>query len=258
MELLKIGMISDDVAALQKKLLENGYTLKLTGIFDELTELAIKSFQKDKNLTVDGIVGSKTWSELFQINSLVESDYIKCSNMLGVDVATIKAVCEVESGGSGFLVSGKPRILFEGHVFWNELTKSGLNPEKYILGNEDILHRSWNKSNYLGGEKEYERLEKAIQIDRCCALKSASWGLFQIMGFNYLTCGCDTIDEFVQEMKKSEGSQLCLFAEFIRRNGWGVYLRDLDWSGFARKYNGPGYRENQYDVKLEKAYKKYK
>ena len=114
MELLKIGTISDDVAALQKKLLENGYTLKPTGIFDELTELAIKSFQKDKNLTIDGVVGSKTWSELFQIKSLVESDYIKCSNMLGVNVATIKAVCEVESGGSGFLFSGKPKILFEG------------------------------------------------------------------------------------------------------------------------------------------------
>ena len=78
------------------------------------------------------------------------------------------------------------------------------------------------------------------------------------MGFNYPMCGCETIDDFVGKMKRSEGSQLDLFTEFIKRNALGGYLRDLDWAGFAKAYNGSGYRENKYDEKLESAYNKYK
>ena len=58
-------------------------------------------------------------------------------------------------------------------------------------------------------------------------------------------------------MKESEGKQLDLFVKFIKFNGWDTYLKKLDWPGFACKYNGPSYKDNDYDIKLEKAYKKY-
>jgi hypothetical protein len=35
------------------------------------------------------------------------------------------------------------------------------------------------------------------------------------------------------------------------------YLRDKDWAGFARRYNGPAYAENKYDEKLSAAYEKF-
>lgn len=258
MKTIKLGSSGEDVLILQKKLKGHGYFIVETGIFDETVHKFVLSFQRVRGLVIDGIVGPKTWEELDKIGRLTENDFIRCSNLIGTDIATIKAVCEVESGGSGFISPGKPKILFEGHIFWKELKKAGLKPENYIQGNEDILYKAWDKTKYCGGSREYDKLERAIVIDRCCALKSASWGLFQIMGFNYLMCGCETIDDFVGKMKRSEGSQLDLFTEFIKRNALGGYLRDLDWAGFAKAYNGPGYRENKYDEKLESAYNKYK
>lgn len=53
-----------------------------------------------------------------------------------------------------------------------------------------ICFPKWDKSKYLGGAHEYKRLEIAKKIDEECALKSASWGMFQIMGFNFAYCGC--------------------------------------------------------------------
>lgn len=258
MKTIKLGSSGEDVLILQKKLKNHGYFIAETGIFDETVHKIVLSFQRVRALVIDGIVGPKTWEELDKIGRLTENDFIRCSNSIGTDIATIKAVCEVESGGYGFISPGKPKILFEGHIFWKELKKAGLKPENYVQGNEDILYKAWDKTKYCGGSREYDKLERAIVIDRCCALKSASWGLFQIMGFNYPMCGCETIDDFVGKMKRSEGSQLDLFIEFIKRNALGGYLRDLDWEGFAKAYNGPGYRENKYDEKLESAYNKYK
>lgn len=49
---------------------------------------------------------------------LTEQDFQDAANQLGVDVPTIKAVAEVESGPHGaFLSSGEPVILFERHKF---------------------------------------------------------------------------------------------------------------------------------------------
>jgi len=55
---------------------------------------------------------------------------------------------------------GRPVILFEGHIFWRELKKQGLDPEKYVAGNENILYPKWEKGHYYGGIREYERLER--------------------------------------------------------------------------------------------------
>ena len=80
----------------------------------------------------------------------------------------------------------------------------------------------------------------------------------QIMGFNYKACGCKNVSEFVGDMTENEGKQLDLFVRFLQGNKWDKYLRTLDWKEFARHYNGPSYAQNQYDTKLENAYKKYK
>lgn len=34
-------------------------------------------------------------------------------------------------------------------------------------------------------------------------------------------------------------------------------LQAKDWAEFARRYNGPAYKENRYDEKLAKAYQKF-
>lgn len=188
---------------------------------------------------------------------ITESDIKHAADLLNVEVATIKAVLEVETGNrGGFLAIGKPTILFEGHVFWRQLKSRGVDPVKYQKGNEDILYPKWTRTHYQGGLKEYDRLERARAIHREAADSSASWGLAQIMGFNYRVCGCPSVSEFVDIMCENEGKQLELFVRFIKGNHWDSYLRKHDWKGFARHYNGSGYVQNQYDKRLEMAYQK--
>jgi len=182
---------------------------------------------------------------------LTEQDFKQASLLLDIEVPVIKAVAEVESRGDGFLPDGRPKILFEAHIF-GSLTKY-----KYVDTHPNICSKTWNKSLYKGGAKEYERLEEAMKLDKEAALKSASWGKFQIMGFNHKLCGWDTVESFVDDMYKSEFEHLKAFIGFIKANNLIKYLKNKDWASFARGYNGPKYKENQYDIKLENAYKKY-
>lgn len=266
MQTIKLRSMGSDVVLLQKLLNKWGYKVDETGLFDEQTDIMVRDFQRKNKLTVDGIVGKGTWSKLQDENArqtatlrLTEEDFKRCADILGVEVAAVKAVQEVETGGrGGFFAPGRPAILFEGHIFWSQLKKYGLNPEDYVKGNEDILYPKWTKSHYKGGMGEYDRLKKALAIHEKAAACSASWGLFQIMGFNYEACRCKNAREFVEKMCANEGGQLDLFTAFLKSNGWDKYLRTLNWTEFARHYNGPQYAQNKYDEKLQKAYMKYK
>jgi len=264
MQTIRFNSTGDDVRVLQQLLQQWGYDIPVTGYFYELTDKHVRDFQKKHDLDVDGIVGRCTWDALMDSESramyamlVTEADFRRNAEELGVDVAAVMAVKEVESAGKGFLAPNKPVILFEGHIFWNQLKDRGINPEDHLEGNEDILYPKWTKEHYKGGIAEYDRLERAKQIDEEAAVCSASWGLFQIMGFNHKVCGCETVQDFVTAMSENEGRHLDLFASFVRNNSLVQYLRDRDWAGFARRYNGPAYAENRYDEKLSAAYEKF-
>lgn len=177
---------------------------------------------------------------------------------LDIETACIKAVAEVESGGNGFLTTGEPVILFEPHVFWKELKKRGINPEDHVQGNEDILYPVWGTHPYPPSSKQHDRLERACKIHREAALCSASWGKFQIMGFHFRTCGCNTIQIFINAMYKDEAEHLRLFCNFLENQGLVKYLKAKNWTDFARHYNGAGFEKNRYHLKLNTAYLKYK
>lgn len=55
------------VSACQYMLNKNGADLKIDGSCGELTDKAIRAFQKDRKLKVDGLCGTKTWNELYKI-----------------------------------------------------------------------------------------------------------------------------------------------------------------------------------------------
>lgn len=184
------------------------------------------------------------------MKTLTEEDYKKASKLLDVDIATIKAVAEVESAGNGFLLNGQPKILFEGHWFHKLTGGRFTNP-----GNANISYPTWKTDYY--NENQHARLAKAVRLDREAALKSASWGKFQIMGFNYARAGFDNLQSFINAMYDSEGAQLLAFVNFVKNEKLDGYLKKQDWAGFARRYNGPSYAKNRYDTKLANAYKKY-
>ena len=62
------GMFGNDVAVLQALLIAHGYTLTYSlGIFGETTEAALKRYQADYGLDVDGICGPQTWAAITKI-----------------------------------------------------------------------------------------------------------------------------------------------------------------------------------------------
>ena len=271
MRTIKYNNKAPEVATLCDLLSKLGYNLVVSDSFTLQVDVAVKDFQYKNNLVVDGIVGIKSWSKLFELTSITshndkllsEQDLVDFSRAFNLELACVKAVNEVESSGKGFLVSGKPKILFEGHIFWKELTKRGINPSQYANANTaDVLYQSWTKNYYLGGDAEHYRLEKAINLNpsqafREAAYCSASWGCFQIMGFNAVPIGYNTIDEFIQKMNVNEKEHLIAFGKFLRTNNLISFLQNRDWAGFAYRYNGSGYKANKYDEKLAGAYRKY-
>lgn len=64
---LKRGKKGSEVKALQILLIGWGFSCGSYGAdssFGPATEAAVRRFQKDRGLTIDGIVGVKTWSAL--------------------------------------------------------------------------------------------------------------------------------------------------------------------------------------------------
>lgn len=180
---------------------------------------------------------------------LVESDYAEAATSLGCDVAAIKAVCEVEAPQGGFHADGAtPRILFEAHHFHR------LTGGRFTASHPNISSAKWNRALYVGGAGEHKRLQEAVALDRDAALQSASWGKFQIMGFNYELAGYPTVQEFVNAVYAGEREQLQGFVTFLGNTGLTAALREHRWMDFARGYNGAGYAANQYDTKLAAAW----
>lgn len=190
---------------------------------------------------------------------VTEKDFQECAEALGVEVAALKAVVEVEcSSKGGFLVDGRPRILFEGHIFWRMLALRGIDPEPLAVEHPDIIYPRWERSHYRGGVGEWERFGCASAICHGAAIESASWGLFQIMGFHWKTCGCSSAEDFAERMGRSEGEQMKLAMRFLQKTGIAEWLKTKDWSTFALRYNGSGYKANHYDTRLQRAYEKFK
>ena len=165
---------------------------------------------------------------------------------LGCEVAAVRAVIDVESKG-GFLPDKRPKILFERHYF------SRLTNGRFNGGHPGISNPQWGGYG-AGGAHQYDRLAEAIALDRDAALRSASWGLFQIMGDHAKTLGYADAEAFVAEMVSGEPAQLDAFVRFVKVNGLADELVRHDWAGFARRYNGPAFRANRYDTKLAAAY----
>jgi len=180
---------------------------------------------------------------------LEEIDYAFAAGILGISPRLIKTVALVESKGAGFDPEGFPKTLFEAHIFHKE------TDGKYDKSHPGLSSLKWDRTLYgKGWQAEKARLAEAIKLDRIAAFKSASWGVFQIMGFNYEECGCVSVQEFVNSNCHSERSQLLLFCAYIQNRGLLPYLASQNWAAFAKKYNGPGYAENKYDIKLRDAY----
>lgn len=231
----------------------------------------------------------------FEGRDITEKDWAEVARTLECEAEVLMAIAKVESGGSSAfwrLMDGQgghvPAILYERHHF-SRLSAHAHDKDhpdiswpvgyrtRKQLGKEDKKMHDGKVDEddiYAGYATSYLRLVNAYRLDPDAALKSCSWGKFQIMGANHELCGEPNLRRFVNKMCTSEAAQISLLAGFIRSKpqawknpknrklGKEISLWDAvkakDWRGIAFNYNGPAYETYQYHIKLENAYAQYK
>lgn len=190
----------------------------------------------------------------FKQVALTEKDIRAIAKKYGLTYPHVKAIIEIESTGHGFwdleqYADLVPVINFEAQWF-RRLTKG-----KYNSSHPDI---SFSWMDRLFGAGEWPRFTKASNLDRTAAIMATSWGLMQVMGFNYSVCGFNNAEDFVKAMCQSEKAQLLAGMELIKNKGLIPALKNEDWTTFAYRYNGEHFRVNDYDNKLRAAFLKHK
>jgi hypothetical protein len=192
-------------------------------------------------------------------SKLTDADFQNAARMLGssVEAAMIRAFAEVESGGrSGFGATGFPKIAYEGHIF-----------RKYTNGDYDKSHPKlsykylkkagpeWRENN-KNDAAAVDTLNKAMDLNKHAAYMACSWGMFQIMGFNFKKCGYLSVEVFVEAMKTSEATQLDAFIGFCKKTpGLVAALAEKNFVRCATLYNGEDYGD--YDKRIARSYAKY-
>ena len=177
---------------------------------------------------------------------LTAETLVSAGELLRADPRDLWSVVSVETAGCGFLADRRVRILYERHVF-HRRTQGRYS----TAANENVSSPEPGGYSAPGVGDQYDRLERAIALDETAALESTSWGLGQVMGYHAAKLGFAGIAEMVGTMADSEGVQLAAMAEFIKWRGLDGALRSHRWAAFAEGYNGPGYRANQYDTRLQ-------
>ncbi len=178
-------------------------------------------------------------------------DLPRVGHMIGVGEDEVHAILDVESAGSGFDSKGRVKMLFEPHVFWRLL---GKGPKRDAAAKQGLAYPNWRRDY---PKDSFPRLISAMKIDPEIALRSASWGLGQIMGFNHQAAGYASAADMVAAFADDEDQHLTAMIRFIQANKLDDELRRHDWAGFARGYNGPGFAKNGYDKKIKAAFDRW-
>lgn len=179
-----------------------------------------------------------------------EANNIKPSRLL--------ALVEVETSGRPFEADGRtPRFLFERHIFYRQLkarAKKLLN-KAVALG---LAIPRWSRKTQYRDQGtsagKMALLARARAVHEDCANRSCSWALGQIMGFWAERLGFRNATAMVAAV--TDGgipAQIDIMVRWLRH---AKLIDDLNagrWTVVAHGYNGAGYAENRYDVKLEAA-----
>lgn len=184
---------------------------------------------------------------------IIDHDFTDLAFKASLDEAALRAVVEVEARGSGFTSSGALICLYEPHIAY----RYSSGTVRKALVKAGIAYPKW-------GEKPYPKTSYP-RIDQCATIAgmeiaclATSWGMPQMMGFNYKVCGYSSASDMVKSFTASEKVQIEAMIRFIKSNR-KMYdaLVKKDWMTFAFYYNGSGYAKNGYHTKLDKAYSKW-
>lgn len=188
---------------------------------------------------------------------LTDQDLPRIGSIIGVGEDVLHAITDVEAPKSGFDAQGRPRILFEPHIFYRELGPDAKRDEAVRQG---LAYQNWKAGAYGPESGQYGKLERAMAIDANAALRSCSWGRGQIMGFNCKLVGYLTARTMAEAFAESEAAQVEAIVQFMASRRLDSHLRKIDalkrpstpddWRPVAEGYNGAGYATHNYHGRL--------
>lgn len=165
----------------------------------------------------------------------------------------LHAFMDVEAAGSGFDEQGRPKILFEPHVFYRNLS----GKQRTTASSAGLAYPKWGEKLYGKESDQYPKLLKAIEINETAALKAASWGVTQILGENFLDAGYATPQAMVLDFMADEENHIAATVRLLVHMNIADDLAAHKWAAVARGWNGSGYAKNKYDTKMAAAYAKW-
>ncbi len=185
-----------------------------------------------------------------------EKDFLltELAKQNNIEASILRSIIEVESNYSGFYS--------EDHTFANKC-KVRFEPDwfqKFSGARPFFLPASMTIESAKFNPKFTGRLayEQALLQSPSAAIKATSFGIGQIMGFNYQKLNYKTLTDFSFDMEDSEYYQLTALVKFIIATPNLVEaIQEKDFELIAKIYNGRNYKLNNYDEKLEKAYSKF-
>lgn len=195
------------------------------------------------NFKLSGFVGAA--------KRLENQDLPRIGARIGVGEDELHAFMEVEAANSGFDSKGRPKMLFEPHVFYRNL--SGAKRSQAVKAG--LAYAKWKSGSYP--KDSYPRLQAAMAIDETAALKAASWGLGQILGENHGIVGYATVQAMVLAFMADEEHHLAAIVEFLIATKIADDLKAHRWDVVASVYNGPGYKTHNYHGRMAKAYARW-
>ena len=246
--MLRVGSKGQAVVQWQTFLKEMGYfSAGVAPIFGPKTHDATIRFQRDQGLQGDGIVGPKTREVANRAskppNQLSDAQIAKRA---GIPTRVLRAIRHVES-------RGKPSaVRFEPHLFFRH------RPD---LRNQVPYTPSERGYSTVRSETNRQALEHAMTLDADSAIRSTSFGSYQVLGGHLLTAyGNDphvAYNSFRQRPR--EASDLMVAAWFQDNKRARKYANTKpvpDFKNLARTYNGPNYHVHKYDEQLKVAWEK--
>ena len=183
----------------------------------------------------------------------------RLSDQLAIDPVAAAAVLAIESGGAGMTDLG-PIIRFENHIFFDRwgASQPATFDDHFTFDSSRRWqsHRwrsvpttdDWRVCHRDGQPGEWDVFRFASGLDAGAAIESTSFGLAQIMGFNFRRIGYASPFEMAEAFGAGDGAQILGFFDFVATSSGGklvTALQSNDWTTFATGYNGAG-KATQY------------
>lgn len=160
----------------------------------------------------------------------------------GISPPMVRAIRQIESGASSRAVR------FEPHVFHRETGGRYRAQVPYTPG-------EGRSASSVRTETNRAAFERAKQLDAAAAVRSTSWGSYQVLGghlirlFGSPTTGVSAFDSDPDTVSDR------LLVAWMRANPPALAAaRANNFAEFARRYNGPAYYVRHYDQRLAAAF----